>query len=139
MPKTQGKLLSGLEKDVLPFIGTLPMSTIGPRDVLAVLRKMEARGRIGQRAARQAAMRAGFPVWGGYGQHRARCNARPEGRTGQTNGGPLCSHHGAEAGIRSDALDIQLHRTPDHNCGAQAIPVSVCASWRITPNVMGGN
>ena len=44
MPKTQVKLPSGLEKDVLPFIGTLPMSTIGPRDVLAVLRKMEARG-----------------------------------------------------------------------------------------------
>ena len=43
---TQDKITSWLEKDVIPFIGTLPMSTIGPRDVLAALRKMEARGAL---------------------------------------------------------------------------------------------
>ena len=37
MPTTQDKLTSWLEKDVIPFIGTLPMSSIGPRDVLAAL------------------------------------------------------------------------------------------------------
>ena len=46
MPTTQDKITSWLEKDVIPFIGTLPMSKIGPRDVLAALRKMEARGAL---------------------------------------------------------------------------------------------
>ena len=45
MPTTQDKIASWLEKDVIPFIGTRPISSIGPRDVLAALRKIEARGR----------------------------------------------------------------------------------------------
>lgn len=43
---TQDKLTSWLEKDVIPFIGKMSISTIGPRDVLAALRKMEARGAL---------------------------------------------------------------------------------------------
>ncbi|NMM86425.1 integrase [Rhodococcus sp. SRB_17] len=43
---TQNKITSWLEKDVIPFIGSLPMSAVGPRDVLAALRKMEARGAL---------------------------------------------------------------------------------------------
>lgn len=43
---TQGKITTWLEKDVIPFIGTMPISAIGPRDVLAALRKMEARGAL---------------------------------------------------------------------------------------------
>ena len=43
---TQNKITSWLEKDVIPFIGAMPMSAIGPRDVLAALRKMEARGAL---------------------------------------------------------------------------------------------
>lgn len=44
---TQGKVRTWLEKDVLPFIGTMPISAIGPRDVLdRVIRKLEARGAI---------------------------------------------------------------------------------------------
>ena len=43
---TQDKLTSWLEKDVIPFIGKMPISTIGPRDVLAALRKMDARGAL---------------------------------------------------------------------------------------------
>ena len=46
MPTTQDKITSWLEKDVIPFIGNMPISTIGPRDVLAALRKMEARGAL---------------------------------------------------------------------------------------------
>ena len=46
MATTQDKIASWLEKDVIPFIGTMPMSTIGPRDVLAALRIMEARGAL---------------------------------------------------------------------------------------------
>ncbi|XAH21629.1 integrase arm-type DNA-binding domain-containing protein [Xylophilus sp. GW821-FHT01B05] len=46
MPSTQNKITTWLEKDVLPFIGSMPMLTIGPRDVLAALRKMEARGAL---------------------------------------------------------------------------------------------
>lgn len=45
-PTTQNKITSWLEKDVIPFIGAMPMSAIGPRDVLAALRKMEARGAL---------------------------------------------------------------------------------------------
>ena len=43
---TQNKITSWLEKDVIPFIGAMPISAIGPRDVLAALRKMEARGAL---------------------------------------------------------------------------------------------
>lgn len=40
---TQNKVVNWLKKDINPHIGTLPISTIGPRDVLAVARRMEAR------------------------------------------------------------------------------------------------
>jgi len=43
---THGKVTTGLEKDVFPWIGSMPISTIGPRDVLETVRKMEARGAI---------------------------------------------------------------------------------------------
>jgi integrase len=43
---TQKKVTAWLEKDVLPFLGAMPISTIGPRDVLSALRKMEARGAL---------------------------------------------------------------------------------------------
>jgi integrase len=44
---TQTRITRLLELDVFPYIGTMPMSTIGPRDLLEkVLRKIEARGSI---------------------------------------------------------------------------------------------
>lgn len=43
---THGKVANWLEKDVFPFIGTMPIANIGPRDVLAALRKMEERGAL---------------------------------------------------------------------------------------------
>jgi integrase len=44
---TQAKVAAWLEKDVLPFIGKMPISAIGPRDVLdKVVRRVEARGAI---------------------------------------------------------------------------------------------
>ena len=46
MASTQGKVTTWLEKDVFPFIGTMPISSIGPRDVLSALRKMESRGAL---------------------------------------------------------------------------------------------
>ncbi len=46
MASTQAKITTWLEKDVFPFIGKQPVSTIGPRDVLATVRKLETRGAI---------------------------------------------------------------------------------------------
>ncbi|TFW10041.1 DUF4102 domain-containing protein [Oxalobacteraceae bacterium OM1] len=43
---TQEKVSTWLEKDVFPYIGRKPISSIGPRDVLAAVQKMEARGAI---------------------------------------------------------------------------------------------
>lgn len=44
---TQSRITTLLEKDVFPFIGTMPISTIKPRDVLdKAVRKIEARGSI---------------------------------------------------------------------------------------------
>jgi integrase len=44
---TQSRITTLLEKDVFPFIGSMPISTIKPRDVLdKSLRKIEARGTI---------------------------------------------------------------------------------------------
>jgi len=45
-PDTQAKTLNWLVKDVFPYIGSMAISTIGPRDVLAALRHMEARGAL---------------------------------------------------------------------------------------------
>ena len=46
MASTHAKVTTWLEKDVFPFIGTKPISTTGPRDVLAALRHMEGRGAL---------------------------------------------------------------------------------------------
>ena len=46
MASTHGKVTTWLEKDVFPWIGKMSISAIGPRDVLAALRKMEARGAL---------------------------------------------------------------------------------------------
>jgi integrase len=43
---TQKKVTRWLEKNVFPSIGSKPISSIGPRDVLASVQKMEARGAI---------------------------------------------------------------------------------------------
>lgn len=46
MASTQGKVTTWLQKDVFPYIGSMAISTIGPRDVLAALRHMEGRGAL---------------------------------------------------------------------------------------------
>jgi len=43
---TGKSVLALLQNDLFPFIGNRPVSAIGPRDVLAVLRRMETRGAI---------------------------------------------------------------------------------------------
>lgn len=46
-PITQSKVSAWLERDAFPYIGKMPISTIGPRDILEkVVRKIEARGAI---------------------------------------------------------------------------------------------
>ena len=45
-PRTQDKLACWVRKDILPYIGHMPIEAIKPRDVLAVVRKMESRGAI---------------------------------------------------------------------------------------------
>ena len=46
MTSTQSKVANWLEKDIYPHIGKLPISEIGPRDVLGALRHMEVRGAL---------------------------------------------------------------------------------------------
>lgn len=46
MTSTHTKVTTWLEKDVFPFIGKMPISTMGPRDVLGALRHMEGRGAL---------------------------------------------------------------------------------------------
>ena len=41
---TQNKMENWLKKDIYPSLGKMPIASIGPRDVLAMARKMEARG-----------------------------------------------------------------------------------------------
>lgn len=43
---TTKKIEKWLAHDVYPYLGAMPISTIGPRDVLAALRHMEARGAL---------------------------------------------------------------------------------------------
>jgi len=46
MASTHGKVTTWLQKDVFPYIGSMAISAIGPRDVLGALRHMEARGAL---------------------------------------------------------------------------------------------
>ena len=46
MGSTQGKVTTWLQKDVFPYIGSMAISVIGPRDVLGALRHMESRGAL---------------------------------------------------------------------------------------------
>jgi integrase len=46
MASTQGKVTTWLQKDVFPYIGSMAIISIGPRDVLAALRHMEGRGAL---------------------------------------------------------------------------------------------
>jgi integrase len=46
MASTHTKVTTWLEKDVFPFIGKMPISTMGTRDVLGALRHMEGRGAL---------------------------------------------------------------------------------------------
>lgn len=46
MPGTTKKIEKWLTHDVFPYLGATPISAIGPRDVLAALRHMEARGAL---------------------------------------------------------------------------------------------
>jgi integrase len=43
---TQTKVAAWLQKDVYPYIGKMPIASIGPRDVLTMIRKIEVRGAI---------------------------------------------------------------------------------------------
>nr|WP_315252956.1 integrase arm-type DNA-binding domain-containing protein [uncultured Duganella sp.] len=43
---TQEKVTGWLKHDVFPFIGARPISTIGPRDILVAVQKVEGRGAI---------------------------------------------------------------------------------------------
>ncbi|SEO19930.1 Integrase [Duganella sp. CF517] len=45
-PRTQEKVLSWLEHDLFPFIGEMSVETIKPRDILAIIQRVEARGAI---------------------------------------------------------------------------------------------
>lgn len=42
--KTQSRVTSWLEKNILPAVGGMPIASMTPRDILAALRTMEARG-----------------------------------------------------------------------------------------------
>jgi len=46
MPSTSNKISKWLKHDVFPYIGKMPIVTIGPRDVLGALRHMETRGAL---------------------------------------------------------------------------------------------
>ena len=43
---TQAKVTAALENNVIPFLGSTPISTIKPADILTTVQKMEARGAI---------------------------------------------------------------------------------------------
>jgi len=44
--ETQGRVVSWFERDVFPFIGASPITALRPRDILAVMDRMQARGII---------------------------------------------------------------------------------------------
>lgn len=60
---TQEKVSNWLAKDVLPMLGKLPIAEVGPRDVLAMARKMEERGALdsSKRVCRYAGKSSAMP------------------------------------------------------------------------------
>jgi integrase len=45
-PSTQEKITGWLNKDLLPYLGALPISALRPRDILITVQRMEARGAV---------------------------------------------------------------------------------------------
>ena len=45
-PSTQEKVTGWLTKDIFPYLGPLPISSLRPRDVLLAIQRMEARGAV---------------------------------------------------------------------------------------------
>ena len=135
---TQLKVKTWLEKDAFPFIGKMPISTIGPRDVLdKVVRKLEARGAHRHGAPGEATVRAGVPVCGclGLAERDVTADLR-DALTAKTK-----THHAAitEPKLVGDlhALDLRLHRPSVHRGGVEAVPAGVCASRRTADGGMG--
>jgi integrase len=67
---TRKTVTAALDKDILPFIGNRPISTIGPRDVLAAVQRMETRGAIASahRAKRICGQIFRFAVASGFAE-----------------------------------------------------------------------
>ena len=77
----QARITRLLEREAFPFIGKMPMSTIGPRDILDwIVRRIEARGSID--TAHRAMQICGqtFTFCSGGGAGRTLCNFGPARR-----------------------------------------------------------
>lgn len=90
---TQNKITSWLEKDVIPFIGAMPISAIGPRDVLAALRKMEARGALESVHRVKQVTGQVFRYAVAIGAADRDVTQDLKGSLAKATPRPLCSHH----------------------------------------------
>ena len=137
MPTTQDKITSWLEKDVIPFIGTLPISTIGPRDVLAALRKMEARGALDsvQRVKQVCGQVFGYAVATGSAERDVTQDLK--GALAKPTRGNFPAITEPKQAGAPGALDLHLHRPPLHRGSTEVNADGVCATWRTAHDGVG--
>jgi integrase len=141
---TQEKITTWLEKDVFPSLGNQPISTIGPRDVLATVQKMEARGAIdsAHRVKQICGQVFRYAVATGFAERDVTVDLKGVGTENA-----LRRDHRAEASRRPDARDLRVYRTPVRRRGPQAIAAGVrapewaemdldAAEWRIPGSKM---
>ncbi len=118
---TAARAQTWLQQDVFPSIGAMPMAAIGPRDVLAVLRKIEARGAID--TARRVGQTVGqvfrFAVAAGLAERDVTADLRGALTV------PTTKHHAAiTEPLALGALLRAMHEYRGHPCTVVALKLS---------------
>lgn len=119
---TQGKVTTWLEKDVFPFIGKMPIASIGPRDVLErVVRKLEARSAVdtAHRVKQLCGQVFRFAVVSGLAERDVTADLR-EALAAKTS-----RHHAAITDPKPvGALLRSIHAYSGHPCTVAALKLS---------------
>lgn len=132
-PRYSARWLERMEKDLFPWIGSLPLADISAPLLLMTPRRVEARG--AKETAHTLHQTAGRIFR--YGIATGRCERRPCARFARRAQAHSCQTHGRSAGTRQgwrpDPLHRQLRRPAHHAIGVDAggLAVGGAASFKL--------
>ena len=107
-PGHADKIIRRLERDVFPWLGARPVGKVTAPDLLACLRRIEARGAIETAHRALAELRAGVPLRHRHRPRRARSRRRSARGAGAREGNPLRGNHRPQGHRRPATRDRRL-------------------------------